>query len=141
MRQRNLIGWLLSQDVDLGYVPSGDADHGGGALQVGGVPGHGQRLRLAGEQRDVVVLPDRGLQLVVAGQLLAGRRAAPHVGPEQERDGGRRVVGDRDGGGAVRAVGPGLGRGRSGGRDGGGGQRLQRLQAGVLAQRAVRLAQ
>lgn len=66
-------------DVDLGDVPPGHADHGGSPLQVSRVPGDGQRLRLAGEQRDVVVLPDRGLQFVVAGQFLAARGAAPQM--------------------------------------------------------------
>src|SRR5262249_41058479 len=32
----------LCQNVDLGDVPPGHADHRGGALQVGGVPGDGE---------------------------------------------------------------------------------------------------
>src|SRR5215471_16389888 len=73
-------GPSLRQNVDLGDVPAGHADYSGGALQVSGLPGDGERLRFAGEQRDVVVLPERGLQFVVAGQLLAGGDAAAHVG-------------------------------------------------------------
>src|SRR6516162_1890433 len=102
----------LCQYVELGEVPAGDADHCGGTLQVGRVPGHGQRLRVAGEQRDVVVLPYRGLQLVVTGELLAARGAAADVGPQKEADRRARRVGDRYDGGPVRAVRPGLGGGR-----------------------------
>ena len=56
------------------------------------MPGDGERLRLAGEQCDVVVLPERGLQLVVAGQFLATGGAAADVGPQQERDRRTRVL-------------------------------------------------
>src|SRR5256885_15816228 len=82
VRRRRMVIWQppsLAQDVDLGDVPAGQADHGGRALQVSRVPGDGERLRLTREERDVVALPDRGLQLVVAGQLLAAGCAAPQV--------------------------------------------------------------
>ncbi len=129
-------------DVGLGNVPAGHADHRGRALQVGRVVGDGERLRLAGPERDVVVLPERGLQFVVSGQLLAACRAAPDIGPQQEADCRRgRGIGDRYRGGQVRAVGSGLlGRCRRD-RDRGLGQCLQPLQVGVLFERGLRLAQ
>src|SRR5262245_64100330 len=92
---------VLCQDVGFGEVPAGDADDRGGTLQVGRVPGHGQGLRLAGEQRDVVIPPYRGLQLVVTGELLAARGAAADVGPQQEADRRARRVGARYEGGPV----------------------------------------
>ena len=67
-------------DVDLGDVPAGNADHRGGALQVGRGVGDSQGLRFAWPEGDVVALPDRGLQLVVAGEFLAARPARRRPG-------------------------------------------------------------
>src|SRR5438874_5335083 len=107
--ERRMVSASLRQNVELRHVPAGQAHHRRGALQVGGLPADRDALRLTGPERDVVAVPDAGLQLVVPGQFRAAGGTPADVGAQEEPDGRRgRRVGDRHRGEPVGTVGPGL---------------------------------